>query len=101
VLGIAPSIGFLLIMGLVWGLAWGFQETVFVALAMNLADIRIAASMFALMMAISNLGTAIGEGAATALVDDFGFTTVLWLLGGINLLTLPILWGLFKKIAAA
>jgi PAT family beta-lactamase induction signal transducer AmpG len=96
-LGLAPSIGFLLMMGIVWGIAWGFQETVFVALAMNLADVRIAASMFALMMAISNLGTAIGEGAATALVDDLEFTTVLWLLGGVSLLTLPILWGLFKK----
>jgi len=98
-LGIAPGVGFLLVMGLIWGIAWGFQETVFVALAMNLADLRIAASMFAIMMAISNLGTAIGEGAATALVDDLGFTNVLWLLGGVSLLTLPILWGLFKKTA--
>jgi len=85
-------------MGILWGIAWGFQETVFVALAMNLADLRIAASMFALMMAISNLGTAVGEGVATALVDDLGFTTVLRLLGGVSLLTLPILWGLFKKL---
>jgi MFS transporter, PAT family, beta-lactamase induction signal transducer AmpG len=97
-LGVAPDIGYLLIMGLIWGIAWGYQETVFVALAMNLADLRIAASMFAIMMAISNLGTAIGEGVATALVDDLGFTTVLWLLGGISLLTLPILWGLFRRV---
>jgi hypothetical protein len=52
--------------------------------------------MFALMMALSNLGTAIGEGAATGLSDNLGFSMIFWLLAGINLITLPILWGLFK-----
>ena len=32
--------------------------------------------MFAIMMAISNIGTAIGEGVATSLTDDIGFATV-------------------------
>jgi hypothetical protein len=34
------------------------------ALAMDLADTRIAASMFDLMMAFSNIGAAVGEGIA-------------------------------------
>jgi PAT family beta-lactamase induction signal transducer AmpG len=93
----ASSLNFLLVLGLLWGLAWGFQETVFVALAMGLTDTRIAASMFAVMMALSNFGTAIGEGVATGLTDNLGFTMVFWLLAGINLMTLPILWGLFNR----
>jgi PAT family beta-lactamase induction signal transducer AmpG len=96
-IGAASSLNFLLALGLLWGLAWGFQETVFVALAMGLTNTRIAASMFAVMMALSNLGTAIGEGVATGLTDNLGFTMVFWLLAGINLMTLSILWGLFKR----
>jgi predicted MFS family arabinose efflux permease len=53
--------------------------------------------MFAIMMGVSNLGAAVADGAATALTDDLGFRTVFWLLAGVNLLTLPVLWALFRK----
>lgn len=84
-------------LGLLWGVVWAFQETLFFALAMDIADARIAASMFAIMMGISNLGSAVADGAATALSDDLGFAAVFWLLAAINLVTLPVLAGLFKK----
>ncbi|MBN1260199.1 MAG: MFS transporter [Anaerolineae bacterium] len=83
-------------LGLVWGIVWAFQETIFFALAMDIADARIAASMFAIMMGISNLGSAVADGGATALSDNLGFAIVLFVLAGINLLTLPILGQLFK-----
>lgn len=95
-IGAAPDVGLILTLGILWGIAWGFQETIFVALAMDISDIRIAASMFALMMALSNIGTAIGEGVATGLIDNIGFSAVFWLLASINVVTFPILWGLFK-----
>jgi PAT family beta-lactamase induction signal transducer AmpG len=95
-ISLAPGLNLLLGLGLVWGIAWAFQETVFFALAMDLADTRIAASMFAIMMAISNLGTAVGEGVATGLTDNLGFVPVFWILAGVNLVTLPVLWGLFR-----
>jgi PAT family beta-lactamase induction signal transducer AmpG len=95
-IGLAPGLNVLLGLGLGWGIVWAFQETVFFALAMDLADTRIAASMFAIMMAISNLGTAVGEGVATGLTDNLGFVPVFWLLAAINLVTLPVLWGLFR-----
>ena len=72
-IGISGQAGAVLVMGALWGVAWGFQETIFVALAMDLADARIAASLFAIMMAFSNLGTAAGDGIATALTDNFFF----------------------------
>jgi MFS family permease len=97
-IGAAPGVGLILILGVLWGIAWGFQETIFVALAMDISDIRIAASMFALMMALSNVGTAIGEGVATGLTDNIGFSAVFWLLAGLNVVTFPILWGLFKLV---
>lgn len=82
--------------GLVWGIVWAFQETVFFALAMDLADARIAASMFAMMMGVSNLGAAVGDGVATALSDNLGFPTVFTLLAAINLITIPVLAYLFR-----
>lgn len=95
-IGLANNTNTLLLVGVVWGIVWGFQETIFVALAMSLSDTRIAASMFALMMALSNVGTAVGEGLATGLTDNIGFTAVFLLLAGINIINFPILWGLFK-----
>jgi len=96
-IGAATGAQGVLWLGLVWGAVWAFQETLFFALAMDIADARIAASMFAIMMGISNLGSAVADGLATALSDDLGFVAVFGLLAVINLITLPVLWGLFKK----
>ncbi len=96
-IGAATGARGVLWMGLVWGAVWAFQETLFFALAMDIADARIAASMFAIMMGISNLGSAVADGLATALSDDWGFAAVFGWLAVINLITLPVLWGLFKK----
>lgn len=95
-LGASSGIGMIMAAGTLWSIAWGFQETVFVVLAMDLSDKRIAASMFAIMMALSNLGTAVGEGVATSLTDSMGFRAVFWALAAANLIVVPILWGLFK-----
>jgi PAT family beta-lactamase induction signal transducer AmpG len=96
-IGAATGATDVLWLGLLWGVVWAFQETLFFALAMDIADARIAASMFAIMMGISNLGSAVADGAATALSDDLGFSMVFWLLAAINLVTLPVLVRLFKK----
>jgi len=94
--GFSTSISMLLKVAIFWGIAWGFQETVFVALAMSLADARIAASMFAIMMALSNVGTAITEGVATAISVDIGFHTVFFILALFNFFNLVILYFYFK-----
>ncbi len=95
-LATATGVNWILAVGIFWGMARGFQETIFVSLAMNLADKRIAATMFALMMAISNVGVGIGEGVATGLTDNIGFTAVFWILVGINFVNVPILSKLFS-----
>jgi len=100
-LGLMPSMQALVGIGIAWGVAWGFQETVFFALAMRIADTRIAASMFALMMAVSNIGSAIGEGVATGLTDDIGFVTVFLGLAAFNLVVFPVLWALTRFLPAS
>ncbi len=95
--GFSSSIPVVVWLGLVWGIVWAFQETMFFALAMDIADRRIAASMFAIMMGVSNLGSAVADGGATALSDNLTFSSVFIGLGIINLVTIPILLVLFRK----
>ena len=59
-----------------WGTAWGFQETAFVTLAMRFAVGPWAATLFAGSMIFSNLGTSLGEGLGTPLVPSIGFEGV-------------------------
>jgi PAT family beta-lactamase induction signal transducer AmpG len=61
--------------GTSWGLAWGFQETAFVTIAMGFAIGRWSATVFALCMIFSNLGTALGEVVGGKLVGSLGFNT--------------------------
>jgi PAT family beta-lactamase induction signal transducer AmpG len=72
-------------MGLLWGAAWGFQETAYVTLAMRYSQGAWAATLFALSMIFSNIGTAVGEALGAPLVPQlgydgvfFGFAVVAW-----------------------
>jgi predicted MFS family arabinose efflux permease len=85
-------------LGLIWGMAWSFQEAAMITLAMSISDPRTAASSFAVIMAVSNLGGCVGDGVAASLTDNLGFRSVF--LGTtmvILLVVMPILWFLFPK----
>lgn len=60
-----------------WGLAWGLQETCFVTMAMALSVGRWSATLFALCMMFSNIGTSIGENMATNFAASYPFAIVL------------------------
>lgn len=95
-MGFSSSVSMILSFALVWGFAWGIQETVFLSLAMSLTDVRIAASMFAIMMAISNIGTAIVEGVATTLSVKIGFQLLFLILAGFNFINIVLLYLYFR-----
>jgi PAT family beta-lactamase induction signal transducer AmpG len=78
-----------------FGIAFGFYEAVYFATAMRFSDLRIAASMFAILMAIANLGTGIGLAASGLLVDAVGYRMTFLILAGLNLLALPLLEAVF------
>lgn len=80
-----------------FGLAYGYYETVYFALSMRLTDTRIAASMFAILMAVANLGTAIGVGLSGILVDTVGYRLTFAIIAGLNLLALPLLPVIFRS----
>lgn len=78
-----------LTMAIVWGIVVGLQWTVYGSVIMNVTDLRIAGSMFAIFMTMNNIGTAIGQFVGTALTDNIGFDGVFQLMAGLNLLLIP------------
>ena len=84
-----------------FGLAFGYYETVYFAISMEKTDPRIAASMFAILMAIANIGTGIGLPLSGLFSDLIGFRWTFLVIAMLNLLAIPLLPGIFgrKKIA--
>ncbi|MBX3022706.1 MAG: MFS transporter [Bdellovibrionales bacterium] len=73
----------ILMAALFWGMAWGFQETAYVTLAMRFAQGAWSATFFAIAMIFSNLGTSIGEGLAAPLVPLIGYSGVFMAFAGL------------------
>jgi PAT family beta-lactamase induction signal transducer AmpG len=84
---------------LVWlfGLAYGTYQTVFFALAMNYTDPRIAASMFSILMAVTNVAQGAGMAMSGFLADAIAFRTTFIILTLFNLLALPLLPVVFSR----
>lgn len=76
---------------ILWGACLAGAELIYVTLAMEKSDPRLGASMFAVFMAISNIGTGAGQATTTGLIDRFAYQ---WLFGGLalfNLLIIPLM----------
>ena len=79
-----------------FGLAYGCYQTVYFALAMHYTDARIAASMFSILMAVTNIGQGIGMALSGMLVDSIDYRMTFVVLALLNLLALPLLPLVFK-----
>lgn len=93
-----PSVAWPLVF--LFGIAYGSYETAFFATSMAVTDIRIAASMFSILMAMANIGSSIGMIASGSLSDLIGFRWTFALLGGLNLLVIPLLPLIFHRKTA-
>jgi len=84
----------------VFGLAFGYYETVYFAMSMRSTDPRIAASMFAILMAIANVGTGVGLGLSGAMVDStLGYRGTFVVIALLNLLAIPLLPVIFPRLS--
>ncbi|MDJ0962233.1 MAG: MFS transporter [Acidimicrobiia bacterium] len=90
----------ILIVAAIWGVAVGLQWTTYVTLSMGITDTRIAGSMFAILQTMSNIGIGAGEGVATALSDNIGFSSVFRMLGIGSLLVVPLLLWVSRRFRA-
>ncbi len=96
-LGYAPSLTLAGVLVCIFGIAFGYYETVYFAVSMDVTDPRIAASMFAILMAVANVGTGIGLGLSGALVDAAGYQWTFGIMAGLSLLALPLVPAVFQK----
>lgn len=105
---LAANIALALIPGANWawavvfilGLSFGVQQTIIFALSMNATDGRIAASMYSILMAVTNVAQAVGMFITGALSDVIGFLPLFILMGLINLLAVPFIATIEKRQAA-
>jgi PAT family beta-lactamase induction signal transducer AmpG len=99
---VGPKFGLTLAVAIVifFGVAYGAYQTEYFAVAMRLVDARIAASMYAILMAFTNIGQGIGMYLSGALADALDYKITLLVLFGLNLLILPFIQVVFKSEAA-
>ena len=98
-LAIIPGPGFAWPIVAVFGLSYGTYQTVYFALAMKYTDQRIAASMFSIFMALTNIGQGVGFAIAGGLANApaVGFRWAFVILTLFNLAALPLLPLVFGK----
>ena len=89
-----PTLAFPLVF--IFGVVYGIYQTVFFSLAMRYTDPRIAASMFAILMAFTNVGQGLGMAIAGGLAEGIGFRFTFVILALLNLVAIPLLPMVFK-----
>ncbi|MBN2469580.1 MAG: MFS transporter [Anaerolineae bacterium] len=94
-----PALAWPLVM--LFGLAYGLYQTVYFALSMAHTDMRIAATMFAILMAITNVADGAGMAFSGVLADTVGFRLAFVIMAALNLLAVPLIPAIFGRRAAA
>ena len=85
------------VFALLFGIGYGTYQAVYFALAMRFTVASIAASMFAILMAFTNVGQGIGLSLGGLLADRIDYGPTMLVFAVINLLVLPILFLLREK----
>jgi PAT family beta-lactamase induction signal transducer AmpG len=80
-----------------FGVCYGTYQTVYFALAMEYTDPRIAATMFSILMAVTNIGQGVGLGLSGFFADSFGFKTTFIVMALLNFTVLPFLPLIFRQ----
>lgn len=94
--GLLPSGGLAWLVVPLFGLAFGYYSTIYFAVAMDFADPRIAAFMFAVTMAFGNVGISGGSALSGVLVDKIGFRPMFMVYAGVNLLMIVLSFIVFR-----
>lgn len=97
--GLAGSVTIWLlgVFGFIFGLAYGYYNAVYAAVAMKISDPRIAASMFAIFMMFLNIGTVGGQSIGGFVTETWGFSVMVIVFGLINLVNIPLVVKIFNE----
>jgi MFS family permease len=82
----------------VWGIAVGLQWTTYATFAMDITDVRIAGSMFAILGVMSNIGLGLGE-TAVGFTNAYGIVGVLRFLAIANVILIPLIVKVLRMFA--
>ena len=97
-LAFIPAAWFAWVLVALFGLSYGTYQTVYFSLAMGYTDSRIAASMFSILMAVTNVAQGAGMALSGFLADSsFGYAGAFILLAVLNVLAIPIMPLIFGK----
>lgn len=96
-LALVPSLPLAYGAALLFGLAYGASQAVYFALAMKFTIPAIAASMYAILMAATNVGQGIGLGLGGVIAKNMGYPVAFLIFGAAMFLILPFFPILFRK----
>lgn len=96
-LAFVPNLLFVWIFMFFFGFSYGTYQTVYFAMAMNITEAAIAASMFSILMSVTNLGQAVGMAITGISAKNLGYSTTFLIFAGLNLLLLPLLKPAFQS----
>lgn len=98
-LAFIPALGWAWPIVVLFGVAYGTYQTVYFALAMSYTEPRIAASMFSILMAVTNVGQGVGLALGGLLADKIDYPPTFIVFAALNLLALPLLPVVFGKVS--
>jgi PAT family beta-lactamase induction signal transducer AmpG len=96
-LAFIPALGWAWPIVVLFGVAYGSYQTVYFAMAMAYTEPRIAASMFSILMAVTNVGQGVGLALGGLLADRIDYPPTFILFAALNLLAIPLLPVVFGK----
>lgn len=96
-LAVVNSLAMMWAVAVFFGIAYGLSQAIYFALAMKYTEPVIAASMYSILMAVTNVGQGIGLGVGGGIAKAAGYPVTFLLFGAIMLLVLPFFPILFKK----
>jgi PAT family beta-lactamase induction signal transducer AmpG len=79
-----------------FGMAYGASQAIYFALAMQYTRPSIAASMYSILMAVTNVGQGIGLGLGGMLAKSFGYAPAFLVFGALMFLILPLFPVMFR-----
>jgi MFS family permease len=97
-LAIVGSLPLMWIVAVFFGIAYGLSQAIYFALAMKYTEPSIAASMYSILMAVTNVGQGIGLGMGGAIAQAAGYPVTFIIFGAVMLLVIPFFPVLFKKV---
>jgi MFS transporter, PAT family, beta-lactamase induction signal transducer AmpG len=99
-MAVAPDVLSAYVTAAAFGVAYGISQACYFALAMKYTQPSIAASMYSILMAVTNVGQGIGLALSGVLSDKLGYLAAFAVFAALIFLVIPFMPVLFKKEAA-